>query len=138
MSRGSTAPVSSRIRSDERGLAVVDVGDDAEIPDPRQIHDRIDATNGSRAPWLVSERGLGPERPAVASSGSIERIVVANIKSQIKRNRQNEKRAERNKAVRSELKTRVKPAVAIGAPARTRPMPRSPLRSGSTRPPPRA
>jgi small subunit ribosomal protein S20 len=37
---------------------------------------------------------------------------VANIKSQIKRNRQNEKRAERNKSVRSELKTRTKSAVA--------------------------
>jgi len=33
---------------------------------------------------------------------------VANIKSQKKRNIQNAKRAERNKAVRSELKTRVK------------------------------
>jgi len=37
---------------------------------------------------------------------------VANIKSQIKRNRQNEVRHERNKAVRSELKTRSKAAVA--------------------------
>jgi small subunit ribosomal protein S20 len=37
---------------------------------------------------------------------------MANIKSQIKRNRQNTKRAERNKAVRSELKTRTKSAVA--------------------------
>jgi small subunit ribosomal protein S20 len=36
---------------------------------------------------------------------------VANIKSQIKRNRQNEKARERNKAVRSEMKTRVKRAV---------------------------
>jgi small subunit ribosomal protein S20 len=35
---------------------------------------------------------------------------VANIKSQIKRNRQNEKRHRRNKAVRSELRTRVKRA----------------------------
>jgi small subunit ribosomal protein S20 len=35
---------------------------------------------------------------------------VANIKSQIKRNRQNETRHERNKAVRSEIKTRVKTA----------------------------
>ncbi len=35
---------------------------------------------------------------------------MANIKSQIKRNRQNEKRRLRNKAVRSELKTRVKAA----------------------------
>jgi small subunit ribosomal protein S20 len=36
---------------------------------------------------------------------------VANIKSQIKRNLQNEKARLRNKAVRSELKTRVKVAV---------------------------
>ena len=33
---------------------------------------------------------------------------MANIKSQKKRNRQNERRRDRNKAVRSELKTRVK------------------------------
>ena len=36
---------------------------------------------------------------------------MANIKSQIKRNKQNEARRLRNKAVRSELKTRVKAAV---------------------------
>jgi small subunit ribosomal protein S20 len=36
---------------------------------------------------------------------------VANIKSQIKRNRQNLVRQQRNKAVRSELKTRVRTAV---------------------------
>jgi len=36
---------------------------------------------------------------------------MANIRSQIKRNRQNERRRIRNKAVRSELKTRVKTAV---------------------------
>jgi small subunit ribosomal protein S20 len=35
---------------------------------------------------------------------------MANIKSQIKRNRQNERRRERNKSVRSELKTRIKAA----------------------------
>jgi small subunit ribosomal protein S20 len=40
---------------------------------------------------------------------------VANIKSQIKRNRQNEARRQRNKAVRSEMKTRTKRAVtAVG------------------------
>jgi small subunit ribosomal protein S20 len=33
---------------------------------------------------------------------------MANIKSQIKRNRQNEARAARNKAAKSELKTRIK------------------------------
>ncbi len=36
---------------------------------------------------------------------------MANIKSQIKRNRQNEKRRVRNKAVRSEMRTRTKHAV---------------------------
>ncbi len=36
---------------------------------------------------------------------------MANIKSQIKRNLQNERRRERNKAVRSELKTRTKSAL---------------------------
>jgi len=35
---------------------------------------------------------------------------MANIKSQIKRNRQNERRRQRNLGVRSELKTRVKVA----------------------------
>jgi small subunit ribosomal protein S20 len=38
---------------------------------------------------------------------------MANIKSQIKRNKQNEVRRLRNKAARSEIKTRVK--VAVGA-----------------------
>lgn len=36
---------------------------------------------------------------------------MANIRSQIKRNRQNEKRRLRNKAVRSEMRTRTKSAV---------------------------
>ena len=40
---------------------------------------------------------------------------MANIKSQIKRNKQNEIARERNKAVKSELRTRVKTAVgAVG------------------------
>ena len=39
---------------------------------------------------------------------------MANIRSQIKRNRQNEKIRIRNKAVRSELRTRVKAAEAGG------------------------
>jgi small subunit ribosomal protein S20 len=38
------------------------------------------------------------------------RFSVANIKSQIKRNRQNEKRRRANKTVRSEMKTRTKRA----------------------------
>jgi small subunit ribosomal protein S20 len=40
---------------------------------------------------------------------------VANIKSQIKRNKQNERRRLRNKAVRSELKTRTKRAETAAA-----------------------
>ncbi len=40
---------------------------------------------------------------------------MANIKSQIKRNRQNEKRRLANKAVRSEVRTRTKTAVAAAA-----------------------
>jgi len=41
---------------------------------------------------------------------------VANIKSQIKRNKQNETARERNKAVKSELRTRAKNALAaVGA-----------------------
>ena len=40
---------------------------------------------------------------------------MANIKSQIKRNKQNEQRHERNKATRSELKTRVKNALSAAA-----------------------
>jgi small subunit ribosomal protein S20 len=37
---------------------------------------------------------------------------MANIKSQIKRNRQNERQRLRNKAAKSEIKTRIKSAVA--------------------------
>ena len=57
--------------------------------------------------------GIRPTRPSPDRS-SIQNEVwvpVANIKSQIKRNRQNEKRRIRNRAVRSELRTRVKTAL---------------------------
>ena len=37
---------------------------------------------------------------------------MANIKSQMKRNRQNDRRNARNRAIRSELKTRQKQAIA--------------------------
>jgi small subunit ribosomal protein S20 len=40
---------------------------------------------------------------------------MANIKSQIKRNKQNEVRHQRNKAVRSEVRTRTKSALAAAA-----------------------
>jgi small subunit ribosomal protein S20 len=48
---------------------------------------------------------IGPDRPEQISS---EAFRVANIKSQIKRNRQNEKARLRNKAVKSSLKTSVR------------------------------
>ena len=51
---------------------------------------------------------------------------MANIKSQIKRNQQNEKARLRNKAVRSELKTRVKAAEAAAADRRRGRRPRPP------------
>ena len=43
---------------------------------------------------------------------------MANIKSQIKRNRQNEKRRLRNKTVRSDMRTRVKVAEAASVEGR--------------------
>ena len=48
---------------------------------------------------------------SVEPKDRVEEVVVANIKSQKKRNLTNAKAAERNKAVRSELKSRVKSAV---------------------------
>jgi small subunit ribosomal protein S20 len=46
----------------------------------------------------------------VGTTPLVHSLAVANIKSQIKRNRQNERRRERNKAVRTELKTATKKA----------------------------
>ena len=57
------------------------------------------------------DTGSSGHYPVPAVLGVEPGIFVANIKSQIKRNRQNEKRHARNKAVRSELKTRVKGAI---------------------------
>jgi small subunit ribosomal protein S20 len=52
-----------------------------------------------------SERSLHPDRSLRASARSDESVPVANIKSQIKRNRTNERARLRNKAVKSSLKT---------------------------------
>ncbi|MGZ4110720.1 MAG: 30S ribosomal protein S20, partial [Actinomycetota bacterium] len=46
--------------------------------------------------------------PKAAENRLVHSVAVANIKSQIKRNRQNERRHERNKGVRSALKTEAK------------------------------
>src|SRR5262245_37557784 len=77
---------------------MVDMGDDAQIADTGQVHGR-ERRYRARA-WN------GDQRPGTLFD------FMANIKSQIKRNRQNTKRHDRNKAVRSELKTRTKTAVA--------------------------
>jgi small subunit ribosomal protein S20 len=50
----------------------------------------------------------GPGGWAPAARALVHSTAVANIKSQIKRNRQNVKRHERNKAERSSLKTATK------------------------------
>ncbi len=55
---------------------------------------------------------LRPLDGAASHFESTEDSHVANIQSQIKRNRQNEKRRLRNKSVRAELRTRTKNAVA--------------------------
>jgi small subunit ribosomal protein S20 len=52
----------------------------------------------------------GPHTNLFLSFTSQKVVPVANIASQIKRNRQNEKRRLRNKAVRSEMRSRTKAA----------------------------
>src|SRR5687768_8343298 len=64
-------------------------------------------------PAILARFQLHPLRGAARALHTSGRTQahMANIKSQIKRNRQNEVRRLRNKAVSSELKTRVKNAV---------------------------
>src|SRR5207249_1804929 len=91
MSRGSTAPHSSRMRS----VRVV-------------------------LPWSMWLSVLTQRIRVVEGTtgqGTVG-LLMANIKSQIKRNRQNERRRLRNKAARSEIKTRVKRAAFAPEPAR--------------------
>ena len=65
---------------------------------------------------------------------------MANIRSQIKRNRQNERRRLRNKSVALEIRTRTKTAVtdAEYGDEDSRRGPRALRYGASTRPPPRA
>ena len=64
------------------------------------------ATAGCRAISPARMRRVAPVFGATSTS-------VANIRSQIKRNLQNEKRRLRNKAVRSEMRTRTKRALSL-------------------------
>lgn len=62
---------------------------------------------------LTSRVGTGANVAQVSCPS--KQVSVAKIKSQIKRNRQNEKRRLRNRAVRSEMNTRTKSALAAAA-----------------------
>ena len=74
----------------------------------------------SMLPAAGWEAAGGDRYPCRAVSiDSDERTSVANIKSQKKRNITNAKRAERNKAIKSELKTRVRRPRARSAPSPT-------------------
>ncbi|MGO9876024.1 MAG: 30S ribosomal protein S20 [Acidimicrobiia bacterium] len=87
------------------------MGDDAEATDAAEL-----GQDGHSRGWGRHCRDPACRDPAVgqllACLGSLKARngYMANIKSQKKRNRQNERRRERNKAVRTELKTRVKVA----------------------------
>ena len=61
--------------------------------------------------WRPAGRPASISKPAGEFGTQRSRFFVANIKSQIKRNKQNEKARLRNKAVKSELRTRIKNAV---------------------------
>src|SRR5206468_5389451 len=97
ISRSETAPVSCRNRS-------------ARVDLPWSM-------------WAMMEKlRMGGDAATTPEANANLRHFMANIKSQMKRNRTNEKRRLRNKAVRSELKTRIKRverAVAAGDPDAT-------------------
>lgn len=104
MSRGSTAPQISRMRS-------------ASVDFPwsmcaRSEKQRLAAMSDMSLLSVARRRevgGAGILLPFTPLSFGAS-FLVANIKSQIKRNRQNIKRQLRNQSVRSELKTRIKRA----------------------------
>ncbi len=74
-------------------------------------------TDGALLPWpTAASRTVPAAAPSSGRGGTLtadpRNRTVANIKSQIKRNRQNERRRLRNKSVRSEMRTRTKTALA--------------------------
>src|SRR5438105_15287168 len=87
---------------------MVDVGDDAEVPDEVGLgHGCSRLVPSSYGPGVPTREG---------GAGRLPRR-MANIKSQIKRNRQNERARARNKSVRTALKTaqkKVREAVGAG------------------------
>ncbi len=109
----------------EGRLAVVDVGDDRDVAEavqrsggsgghgPISLPEPDVATGigpGPDAPLPGPLSSPGPPTAPTPGRGTGEYFDMANIKSQIKRNRTNEAARERNKAVRSEVRTRIKHA----------------------------
>ncbi len=88
----------------QRRLAVIDVGDDREVANARL---GVHGNSGSRALYRWGDPCYRCADPPTRG-----RFTVANIRSQMKRNRQMVKRQARNKAVRSEAKTRARQALA--------------------------
>ena len=84
---------------------MVDVGDDAEVANTRLVAHKV----FGRAPHCIGFPSAAIVPPFLTPERSLPH--VANIKSQIKRNRQNERLRVRNKAARSELKTRARAAI---------------------------
>src|SRR5580704_366039 len=111
MRRGSTAWVSSRMRSDNvdfpwsTWLMIEKLRMSSGATTPSMLPSR--PRRAVPTVWLV----LWPAPEATCLWSVRVEGRMANIKSQIKRNRQNERRRVKNKAVRSELKTRTKNAL---------------------------
>src|SRR5690606_41858327 len=100
---------------------MIDVGDDREVANARlRCHELGGTTSLRIVPVAARLLSLGPPADRAAcrrgrfpSRWDLPRYTevcehMANIKSQIKRNRQNEKRRLRNKSVRSEVKSAMK------------------------------
>jgi small subunit ribosomal protein S20 len=87
-------------------VSTAGIGPGCDIGASNRYHRRAVRWPGA----VISAAGSGTSVPSTSTLRT-SREPMANIKSQIKRNRQNEERRLRNKAVRSELKTRVKRAV---------------------------
>ena len=111
----------------QRGLAVIDVSDDREISNagwlgrsrwlvvhfsPQGTLRRADSCLASTGRFMRPHRFPKQTQQVSQTNPARKFPFVANIKSQIKRNRQTEKRRISNRGVSSELKTREKAVMA--------------------------
>jgi small subunit ribosomal protein S20 len=94
----------------QRGLPVVDMRHDAEVADAGDLGRHDTSMVRVRTPRIRAAvlRPPSPGRPARGWPLVDSVALMANIKSQIKRNRQNSTRHDRNTTVRSALKTSTK------------------------------